>query len=122
MTELINNFLFLLLNLVMAMYHASLIKANKRIKHGLWSAFYCAAIIPFGFLFNWWYVGMAILLRGWFFSPALNICRGYGLTYWSLTSTSVIDKVERAVFHEFWIARVCYFVLWIVTIIIEVWK
>ena len=119
MSELINNVAFLVFNFLMALHHSHLISENKKVKHGWWSAIYLLLMIPFGFLFNWWYPVMGVFFRGWFFSPCLNLLRGKGLTYWSLTSTSIIDKIERAVFHEFWIARVCYFALWITTIIIE---
>lgn len=119
MTIAVNNLAFLLFNLLMAWHHSNLIKDNKKVKHGLWSLLYTISLLPFCFLFSWWYAAMGVFLRGWFFSPALNAFRGYGLDYWSLTSTSLIDKGERVVFRKFWIARLFYFIGWIIFIIIE---
>lgn len=130
MTLPINNIAFILFNIAMASYHSYLIRKHKKISHGLWGALYGLSLLPFGLLFNWWYIPMGIFLRGWLFSPMLNSLRKQPtvpLDYWSLTSTSIIDKVERFLFRRFWIARAVYFALWITTIILEakkiiIWK
>lgn len=109
MTLLINNLIFIALNLAMAHYHSRLIKQGKRIRHGLWAAGYLAAVGIFCLLFTWWYLPALVFLRGVVFSPALNIFRGLGISYISTSTTSVTDRLEYKVFGNSWPKRMIFY-------------
>lgn len=124
MTILLNNALIIALLLMVCENHLILIKTNRPIKHGWWALAYIIVISVFACIWGWFYLPMFLFLRGWLYSPALNVYR-FGFKkwdYWSLTSTSILDKIERKVFKKFWIARLFYFIVWWVFIIIEIWK
>jgi len=121
MTILLNCGLFLIFNLLMASHHADLIRDNKPIRHGLWATVYLLPCILAGYLFSWWYLPMLLCLRAYSFSIFLNLYREKKWDYWSLTSTSILDKLERKIFRKFWIARLFYFVGWLIFITIELY-
>lgn len=95
---IINQLLYLAFTLSMAIYHSTLIKKGKVIKHGWW-AFLAVGIAALFGLINWLYVPTFIMMRALVFSPALALFRHLPLNYTSLTSTSIIDKLERKVFR-----------------------
>lgn len=94
-------------NLAMAWWHSRLIKANRSIRHGAWSALY-AALIALAVWACWTdlpRVGQMSIFtltcacgRLAIFAPALNLFRGLSLTYVSKTSASIIDRIEVRLF------------------------
>lgn len=97
MSILINNLIYLAFTISMAIYHSTLIKKGEVIKHGWWTLLAVVIAGLFG-LINWLYVPTFIMMRALVFSPMLAIFRHLPLNYTSLTSTSIIDKLERKVF------------------------
>jgi hypothetical protein len=98
MALVINQLIYLAITLGMAFWHFRLIKSNKPIKHGWWSLLAVAVAGLFG-LIDWLYIPVMLMIRALVFSPALSLWRGLPITYASLTSTSIIDKIERKVFR-----------------------
>lgn len=94
MTVILNQSIYVLITIGMAIYHSVLIKRNKPIKHGLWSAIALAVAGLFG-LINIWYIPVMIFLRAMVFNGALNYFRHLPFLYTSPTSTSILDKLER---------------------------
>ena len=110
MTQIINNIILIGANIAMAAYHAGLIKKNKPIKHGLWTAGYLVLVAIFCLLFIWWYLPVGIFIRGVIFSPALSLFRGLPINYTSSTTTSITDKLEYRLFKGNWYKRMLWYV------------
>ena len=107
--------LFIAVNIGMAKWEAVL-KSNALyvIKHGWWITIYFGLIVP-AFFFdhdNYWLIILLILVRGVVFDPAFNIFRGFGITYQSLTTTSIVDKIEKFIFRgDFFFEKITYLAL-----------
>src|SRR5688500_3008564 len=86
--------LFVLINIVMAWYHSDLIKANKPIYHGLWGGLYLGAAALVAYLHRDWTLLVALLcIRKSVFDVSLNLFRGKPMWWKSKTTTSIIDKL-----------------------------
>lgn len=105
MTVLPGNLIFLAVNILMAWYHARLIRRHKPILHGWWATGYLATVIVFCLLYGWWWAPVLIFLRALVFSSALNRFRGLPINYISRTTGSVIDKLEYKLFKGHWYTR-----------------
>lgn len=89
----------IIINVVMAAYHASLINQGRPIKHGWWGAGYLALAVLLSLLNNSWLLFVDLLLiRKVFFDLSLNLFRGKPLFYVSSTTTSIIDRVHNKIF------------------------
>lgn len=98
MSLLINHLIYLAFTISMAIYHSTLIKRGKVIKHAWWALLSVVIAGLFG-LINWLYIPAFIMMRALVFSPTLALFRHLPINYTSLTSTSIIDKLERKVFR-----------------------
>lgn len=89
-------FVAIVINVVMADYHAYLIIKGKRIFHGLWSMVY------FGLVCLIWtnpiYLINCLFIRKFFFDTALNYFRGFNFFHVSTKTTSLIDKLHFKLF------------------------
>lgn len=112
MALVINQLIYLAFTIGMAYYHSRLIKDNNPIRHGVWAAIAVAVACLFG-LINWLYIPTLIMLRVLVFSPALAFFRCLPLNYTSLTSTSIIDKLERKLFKSWGDKMAVYFAIFL---------
>jgi hypothetical protein len=88
-------------NLTMAAYHAKLIKAEKKIYHGLWGAAYLAVAGWLSlWLHSWALFVLSIFIRKVFFDLSLNVFRGLPLFYVSTETSSLIDKLHYKLFGK----------------------
>jgi len=93
--------IFFCFNVIMAGHHANLIKAGKKILHGVWGGLYLVAVILLAVFYKSWELAACLLfLRKWSFDLALNLFRGKPLFYVSAKPASIIDKVHNAIFGQ----------------------
>ena len=91
--------LVLLLNLIMAWHHASLIKKGRPIKHGWWGLLYFVVVSPILFYYKSVLIFICVfIIRKIFFDISLNLFRELPTFYVSKTTTSLIDKLHNKVF------------------------
>jgi hypothetical protein len=91
--------IFVAVNIAMAWWHAKLIKENRPIKHGWWGLAYVVAAAATSFISKDWILFILLLLiRKLVFDLSLNIFRGLPPFHISLTTTSIIDKLQRKLF------------------------
>ena len=85
------------ITLLHAFIDSILIKQGKPIKHTL-ESFIWGGVCGIGWFIvggNMWLYGLeCLLVRAAFFDYSLNFFRGLPLSYKSLTTTSLIDKIE----------------------------
>lgn len=82
-----------------AWLNAVLIKANKRIYHGLNALLHIAAAVA-GWYFWGWVIGVSILfVARLVFDTALNLFRGLPIEYVPRSPKSIVDKIEKKVFR-----------------------
>jgi hypothetical protein len=92
---------------LIAEWHATLIKENRKIQHGWWALLYFGLTILFCFIVSsYLFFILGILIRALFFDLFLNYFRGFALTYKSSTSTSIWDKITNWI--PFWPLRFIY--------------
>lgn len=101
------------LSILMGLGHSFLIKAGKKILHGLWAAIYCVTVaacwhfLGGGWLF--WIAQVAFHLPA--FNWSLDTFRGLPLDYVSTETTSIIDQTAgRAL--PFIEALICGLYMW----------
>lgn len=83
-----------------AKLNAVLIKANKRIYHGLNGLLHLAAAVAGWYFFDW-KIGLAILfVARLVFDTSLNLFRGLPLSYVPRAPKSIVDKVEKKIFKN----------------------
>jgi hypothetical protein len=88
-------------NIWMAWYHSRLIKAEKKIYHGLWGAAYLAVAVWLSlWLHSWVLFALSLFIRKVFFDLSLNMFRGLPLFYVSTETTSLIDKLHYKLFGK----------------------
>lgn len=88
--------LFIALNIGLAWYHAKLIRENKPIYHGWWAAGFLAIAGIVSLLAGSWILFILLCLeRLVVFNVALNVFRGLPPFHVSLTTTSILDKLQR---------------------------
>lgn len=93
--------ILLIVNVAMAHYHSDLIKDGKKIRHGLWGAFYLAATgILVWFTNSWLLIICSLLIRKVIFDLSLNLFRNLPLFYVSTETTSLIDKLHYKLFGK----------------------
>lgn len=91
---------------LMALWHAFLIKHNRPIKHGWWAL--VAGVLIAAALWKVWpllddwsraeYLAAQFISRLVVFNVSLNLFRGLPWDYNSPTSTSILDLLERRLF------------------------
>lgn len=92
-------FLFIAINIALAVWHAQLIKQNRPIYHGWWSLGYGVAAGIVSLIAKDWILFILLLLeRKLVFDIALNVFRGKPFFYVSATTTSILDKWQRKLF------------------------
>ena len=125
MTFLINQAIFILINVLMAYKDASKIKEHKTIDHFLNGIAYLLTIIVFAMIFemHWFEILLFTLScfcnRQLFFDIPLNLMRKLKWNYISENPESFIDKIERKITLIPGIMEVAYSGLWIFTIIMS---
>lgn len=83
-----------------AWLNAVLIKANKRIYHGLNGLLHIAAAVV-GWHFWGWVIGISILfVARLVFDTSLNLFRGLPIEYVPRSPKSIVDKIEKTVFNS----------------------
>lgn len=116
--------LILPVNIAMAWWHARLIRQNRPIRHGAWSAIFFLLVG----VTAWWRwpalrnVGTATVFavacacgRQIVFNISLNFFRGLAWDYSSHTSTSIIDRIERRLFGaRMWMAEAVALIVFII--------
>lgn len=91
----------MVINLVMAAIHASMIMNEKKIKHAAWGALYLGIAGSLSMIFNSWELMVSsIFVRKVFFDLSLNIFRDKPLFYVSKTTTSIIDRFHNKLFKD----------------------
>lgn len=93
--------IILAINILMAWYHARLIKADRPIRHGWWAALYitlCGALCLFAE--SGWLAIFAILIRKPLFDVSLNYFRGKPLFYVASDPDSLIDDIHLTLFGK----------------------
>ena len=91
--------IFTAINIALGWWHARLIKQNRPIKHGWWGLGYVVAAGVVTFLLKDWILFILLLLiRKVVFDLSLNIFRGLPPFHVSLTTTSILDKLQRKIF------------------------
>jgi len=89
------------INVWMAWYHSRLIKAGKKINHGLWGgAYLMAATLLSWLIHDWWLVVLSLFIRKVVFDLSLNLFRELPLFYVSTETTSIIDKIHYKLFGK----------------------
>jgi hypothetical protein len=120
----LSEILLLGISVLIAWYHSRLIKKNRPIYHGLWSAAYALLILAAG----WWvHTALTPAYKLWLygvaacaghlvvFNVALNRFRGLSWTYVSKTSTSLIDWAELRLFGtRVWLLEVILAVVFLI--------
>jgi hypothetical protein len=82
---------------IQVIWQRTLIKANRKIKHGLHAFYYLLADAALVWIFwpEWWQVILlSLITRLAFFDPALNIARGKPLAY-NGAGGSIQDRLEN---------------------------
>lgn len=88
-------------NIWMAYFHSTLIKAEKKIQHGLWGAAYLAVAVWLSlWLHSWVLFALSLFIRKVFFDLPLSLFRGLPLFYVSTVTTSIIDKMHYRIFGK----------------------
>lgn len=118
---LIIQFPLALVNLWMANWHAILWRAKRPIKHGWWGLSYVAILFILSFLLS----DCTLFISGLFnrqlvFDNMFDKLRGYSVTYHSVTTTSIIDRIENLFFRGNWyIETAVYLSLFISTLVMH---
>lgn len=102
--------LFTALNIIIAWWHARLIKQQRPIKHGWWGLAYIIAAGVASFIAKDWILLVLLLLnRKLVFDISLNLFRGLPPFHVSLTTTSIVDNWQRKIFgrNGFIVAVIC---------------
>lgn len=95
------------ISVLMAWWHARLIKANRPIVHWAWAGLFCLIVASDTYLIydelgTWWLVFVFflanLLLRTVVFNLFLNHFRGLSLFYFSTETTSKDDQAENWLF------------------------
>lgn len=109
--------------ILMALWHAYLIKHNRPILHGLWAllagVFIAAATwCVWPRLDDWQrgeYIAAQLIARTVVFNVSLNLFRGLKWDYTSPTSTSILDSIERRLFGgRVWLLEVILAILFFI--------
>ena len=79
-TIIINQIIFIALNILLAWYHARLIKQGKKIYHGRWAAGIAGLMAAFAAI-DLWYIPVLLFLRLLIFGAALNLFRHLPIEY-----------------------------------------
>ena len=92
-------FLFVLMNVIMALVHNDMIDDGRKIEHGWWGFGYvvfCCGIC--GLYGSWLLLLDSVLIRKVVFDLSLNLFRGKPLFYVSSSPASIIDKIHNKIF------------------------
>lgn len=105
-------FIVILLNIIMARYHAYLILSGKKILHGVWGFIYLICVV---FLWtNPIFILNSFFIRKFFFDTSLNYFRGLNFFYVSTRTTSLMDKFHNWLFgkkSEYY--QIVYFIIFV---------
>jgi hypothetical protein len=88
---------YALLCIVFAVVNANLIKAGKRIYHGLNAGLHLSVMVIACWLYGWPGIVLLFIARV-FFDWSLNILRGLPLGYVSPAPKATTDKLEKRIF------------------------
>jgi len=98
---LIAELLLVAVNILMAAYHADLIKRGKTPYHGWWGAGYLAIAIVFSrYNHSWLLFVCSLLIRKVVFDLTLNLMRDLPLFYVSSSTTSILDRWHNKIFGK----------------------
>ena len=110
----------ILINTGLAFYDSYRMKNNYRISHGVNAGVYVILCVITALLFgNIWYAVPMLLIRPVVFDPVLNMANNLNPFHQSMTTTSIMDKMERKLFgSNGFLPWLMYLILFAVSVIL----
>lgn len=111
--------ILILVNVLMAAYHAYLFKRGKTVKHGWWALGYLVFAVGLAILTHSWLLGInSLFIRMVFFNLPLNLFRGLAFWYTPEHPKSIVDSFHQIVLQDK--IRI-YMPIYFIIIIVLVW-
>ena len=111
----VNQAVFLIIQTVIAIYHAHQFDNNKKINHFVWGTISVLIIGMFFWvsMFNWWLAASLVMLRFVWFSPILNVLRHPAKSFFYINpkGDSWIDRKIYPIYRPLWFCCLIIFIV-----------